>query len=143
MYAFYKGAPFLSYLNPYASQFNYATALAKSWLYPLINQVISKPDLATIALLLVIILVSLKILDMLWQSVKFWLKMAWRVAFYGGLAALGLWFWTRGPEGVAEDVQYLSQTFSKEHQYWLEQERSSTRMARQRPAYGRAGDRRY
>lgn len=68
--------------------------------------------------------------------------MAWRIAFYGGLAALGLWFWTRGPEGVADDVQYWSRTFNKEHQYWLDQERAA-KMARQKPTYGRAANRWY
>ncbi|QIX01935.1 hypothetical protein AMS68_007452 [Peltaster fructicola] len=139
VYAYNQGGPyasyikpFLSYLIPYVGTINYVTGLLKAWVFPLITQATSKPDLATLALLLVIVLVSLKILDLLWQSVKFWIKMVWRVVFYGGMAAVGLWFWTRGPEGVVEDVQHWTRTFDKEHQYWLKQDQR----ARQKSPYG-------
>lgn len=108
---------------PYARQAFGAMSTIKSYLVPLIDQISQKPDLATIALLLIIVLVSLKILDMLYQTILFWARLAWRVVFWGGLAALGLWMYTRGPDGVAEDMQYWFDTWSGEYQKFKDQER--------------------
>ncbi|EMD01256.1 hypothetical protein BAUCODRAFT_144802 [Baudoinia panamericana UAMH 10762] len=127
-------AAFITY-SPYLYRFYNAASTIKSWLLPLIDQVIRKPDLATIALLLVIVILSLKVLDMLWQTVVFWFKMARRLLFWGVLAALGLWMWTRGPEGVWEDVQYWSEAWGKEYGYWKEQEKVA-RLAAQGRNYG-------
>ncbi|KAF2430600.1 hypothetical protein EJ08DRAFT_239079 [Tothia fuscella] len=64
----------------------------------------TSPSLATVALLLIIFLISLKILDMLWRAVVFWVKLATRIVFWGGIAVLGCWVYVRGVEGVVEDV---------------------------------------
>jgi len=116
--------------TPYLWPFYNALNTVKSWILPIIDQISHKPDLATIALLLVIVLVSLKILDMLWQTVIFWFKLAKRILFWGGLAALGLWLWSRGPEGMMQDVQYWQEAWSSEYGYWKEQEKMA-RMSRQ------------
>ncbi|CAK4031212.1 hypothetical protein D0868_16314 [Lecanosticta acicola] len=110
-------------IPPYARQVLSAASTLKSWLIPVVDQLSQKPDLATIALLLVIVLVSLKILDMLWQTILFWVRMIWKLVFWGGLVALALWMYTRGPDGVAADIQYWQQNWNKEYQYWKEQER--------------------
>jgi hypothetical protein len=60
---------------------------------------------------------------MLLQSVLFWLRMARRLAFWAGIAALSLWLYNRGPEGAVEDVQQLADTWTGEYQHWKEQER--------------------
>lgn len=138
MYLFHSNNPLLSYFNPYANQIGWVTSMIRSWLLPLIDQVTRKPDLATIALLLIIVLVSLKILDMLWQTVKFWLRLARRIVLFAGLAALALWLWSRGPDGVMDDIGYWVRMWNTEHQYWLDKERAA-KMARQKPAYGRQG----
>lgn len=108
---------------PYARQVFGIISTLKSYLIPIIDQLSQKPDLATIALLLIIVLVSLKILDMLYQTVMFWIRLVWRVVFWGGLAALALWMYTRGPDGVAEDMQYLFETWNGEYQNFKDQER--------------------
>ncbi|RMZ23527.1 hypothetical protein D0859_12442 [Hortaea werneckii] len=115
---------------PYLYRLYSVAGTAKSWLLPLIDQVSQKPDLATIALLLIIVLVSLKILDMLWKTLLFWMRFVRRLVLWGGIAALGLWFWSRGPDGVLEDVQYWQGQWSHEYGYWKEEERVA-RLARQ------------
>lgn len=113
---------------PYARQaYGYISTL-RSYLLPIIDQVSRKPDLATIALLLVILFISLKLLNMLWQTFMFWFRMARRVLFYGGLIALGLWMYSRGPDGVQEDIQYWVQTWTQERDYWRERERVARAM---------------
>ncbi|KAK3720404.1 hypothetical protein LTR37_003816 [Vermiconidia calcicola] len=114
--------------GPYARQAYSYISTIKSYLLPLIDQVSRKPDLATIALLLVILFVSLKILNMLWQTVMFWVRTVRGILFYGGLVALGLWMYTRGPEGVAADVQYWWSVWNQEHVYWRERERAARMM---------------
>ncbi len=111
--------------TPYARQAYSYISLARSYILPLIDQVSRKPDLATIALLLVILFVSLKILNMLWRTVMFWITMARRVIFWGGLVVLGLWMYTRGPEGVQEDVGYWINVWTNEKDYWMEKERAA------------------
>ncbi|KAK4508434.1 hypothetical protein PRZ48_002172 [Zasmidium cellare] len=108
---------------PYARQAFSAISTIKSYLVPLIDQISQKPDLATIALLLIIVLVSLKLLDMLYQTVMFWARLAWRVVFWGGLVGLALWMYTRGPDGVADDMQYWFETWNGEYQKFKDQER--------------------
>ena len=113
----------LTYSNPYLSQFYTILTYVRTYLGLLISRVSTNPDLATIALLLIILFVSLKILDILWQSFLFWLRLARKVVFWGGLAALGVWMYTRGPEGMVEDVGYWTAVWSDEYGYWRERER--------------------
>ena len=120
----------LSAYGPYARQLYSVISTIKSYLYTLIDQVSKKPDLATIALLLIIVFISLKILNMLWQTVVFWVRLAARIVFWGGLVALAVWMYSRGPEGVMEDVGYWYSVWNDEHAYWREREKAA-RMARQ------------
>ncbi|KXL46261.1 hypothetical protein M433DRAFT_153769 [Acidomyces richmondensis BFW] len=83
----------------------------------------SKPDLATLALILIIIFVSLRILDMLWQTVKFWVRMIGRLAFWGIVLGVAVWMWTRGAEGVMEDVGFWAEKWEEEYEGWKERER--------------------
>lgn len=117
--------------SPYISKLYTAVSVLKSYLYPLVDQATRKPDLATIALLLIIILASLKILDILWQTVKFWFRLARRLLLWGGLAALALWVYNRGPDGMADDLRYWQGQWGKEYVYWKERERVARMMARQ------------
>jgi len=50
----------------------------------------------------------MKVLDMLYRAVLFWINLALRLAFWGGVVALGTWVYTRGPEGFVDDVQGLT-----------------------------------
>lgn len=121
---------------PYARQAFSAISTIKSYIVPLVDQISQKPDLATIALLLIIVLVSLKILDMLYQTVLFWARLVRRVVFWGGLAALALWMYTRGPDGVVDDVQYWFETWNGEYQKFKDQERVA-RLMHQKAGAGR------
>lgn len=131
-------------LSPYLRQALYYTTTLTTYLHayllPLITSLTQKPDLATIALLLVIFFISLKILNMLWQAVMFWVRLASRVVFWGGAVVIGFWLYTRGPEGVVEDCGYWVRAWGQEYQYWKEQEEGA-RMARgrQQPFAGKGG----
>ncbi|KAK1068766.1 hypothetical protein LTR74_005424 [Friedmanniomyces endolithicus] len=108
--------------TPYLSTLTSALILAKSWLLHLIDTVSHKPDLATLALLLVIVLVSLKIVDMLWQTLLFWVRLVRRLLFWGGAVGLAVWLWSRGPAGVVEDVGYWVGAWRMEYAGWKERE---------------------
>ena len=127
---FFSSHENLQTYGPYARQAYGYISTFKSYLFPLIDQVSKKPDLATIALLLVILFVSLKILNMLYQTFIFWLKTGVRILFWGSLAALGVWMYNRGPDGVLEDMQYWYDVWNQEHVYWKEREKVA-RMTRQ------------
>jgi len=69
----------------------------------------------SIALLLVILFVSLKLLDMAWRAMVFWFNLAAKIVFWGSMVILVTWIWTRGPEGFMDDVQDLVAFWSKEY----------------------------
>ena len=79
---------------------------------PLLNKLVTQPDVATILALLAIFFISLKILDMMYRAVIFWVNLALRLLFWGGILVMGLWVWNRGPEGFVEDLQGLGE-------YWV------------------------
>ncbi|EMD61754.1 hypothetical protein GGP41_004335 [Bipolaris sorokiniana] len=81
-------------------------------LSPLLNKLITQPDVASIVALLFIFFISLKILDMMYRAVVFWINLAFRLAFWGGILVVGLWVWNRGPEGFVDDVSGLIE-------YWM------------------------
>jgi hypothetical protein len=116
--------------SPYLYRLYNGFSIIKSYVLPLIDQVSRKPDLATIALLLIIVLVSLKILDMLWQTLLFWFRLARRILFWGGLAALALWMWNRGPDGMMEDITYWQGVWSSEYRQLKDRE-DIAKLARQ------------
>lgn len=120
----------------YVRQFLGLVNTARGYISPLIEQVAHKPDLATVALLLVILLVSLKLVNMVYQTVLFWLRMVRRVVIWGGMASIAIWLYSRGPEGAAADLQYWYQTWTGEYQRWKDQERVA-RLLNQQGGQGR------
>lgn len=129
--------------NAAISSYGYARQLftifntARGYIAPFVQQVIQKPDLATVALLLIILFVSLKLVNMLYQSVLWWFRMAWNFVFWGGLAALAMWMYTRGPEGAAADMQYWYAMWTGEYQRWKDQERVARLLNQQQGRQGR------
>lgn len=97
------------------------TSTIRSYLLPLLDQITKKPDLASIVLLLIILFLSLRILNMLWRAVMFWVRLAYRVVFWGGLVMAGLWIYSRGVDGAVEDVGYWTGIWTKEYEYWKDQ----------------------
>lgn len=113
-----------SYLRPFTT----ILSTTKAYLLPLINHVVQKPDLASIALVLVILFLSLKLFNMLWQAVMFWVRLATRLAFWGGGLLVVLWLVNRGVDGAMEDVEYWSRIWKGEYSYWKTQAESTKLM---------------
>lgn len=100
----------------------------RSYVIPLVDHVRQKPDLASIVLVLIILFLSLKLLNMLWQAVMFWVRLATRIAFWSGAIVLLLWVFNRGVDGVVEDVGYWTRIWNGEYQYWKDQTQSAKAM---------------
>ncbi|GAB7338550.1 hypothetical protein MBLNU457_5298t1 [Dothideomycetes sp. NU457] len=101
--------------------YSYARLLQRNvetYLIPLINRATQQPDIASIVLLLILLFISLKILNILFNTVMFWVRLAIKMVFYGSILGLGTWVYARGPEGVVEDCQSLAQTWRGEYVYW-------------------------
>ncbi|OAL50645.1 hypothetical protein IQ07DRAFT_587303 [Pyrenochaeta sp. DS3sAY3a] len=88
------------------------TRTLQTHLSPILTRIVTQPDVASILALLAILFISLKILDMMYRAVMFWVTMALRLVFWGAILALGFWIWNRGPDGFVEDVQDLGE-------YWV------------------------
>ncbi|KAF2094554.1 hypothetical protein NA57DRAFT_80355 [Rhizodiscina lignyota] len=94
-----------------------------SILSSLLSHIQQSPDIASIALLLILLFISLKIVNLLFRTIMFWVDLFFKIAFYGGLAALGLWVWSRGIDGVEEDLSNLVGMWSAEYRFWKEREK--------------------
>jgi hypothetical protein len=67
----------------------------------------STPDLVSVLLLLVILVVSLKVLDYVRRVIMFWVMLAVRVVFYGSVVALGCYVYSVGLEKAGRDLGWL------------------------------------
>ena len=71
--------------------------------------------------MLVILYISLKLVNMLVQSVLFWVRLTFRITFWGGLVVLAFWLSQRGVDGAAEDVGYWYRMWKGELDYYKSQ----------------------
>ncbi|RYN61251.1 hypothetical protein AA0118_g5986 [Alternaria tenuissima] len=90
-------------------------------LSPLLNKLITQPDVASILALLAIFFISLKILDMMYRAVIFWVNLALRLVFWGGILVVGFWVYNRGPEGFVEDVQGLVECWLGQYEMYSQE----------------------
>lgn len=67
-------------------------------------------------MLLVIFFISMKILDMMYRAVLFWVKLVFRLAVLGAIMVLGLWMYNRGVDGFIEDVQALGEKWAGDYE---------------------------
>lgn len=65
------------------------------------------PDLISIALLAIILLISLKILDYARRVVMFWVLLVFRLVFWGSVLALALYVWRVGIENTGRDLGWV------------------------------------
>lgn len=86
-----------------------------------LQRLTSSPDLASIALLLVIAFVSLKLLGLLWRTVVFWVGLAARALFWAGLVVGGLYVANRGVDGAVEDARHWAEAWAGEYRGLREQ----------------------
>lgn len=92
------------------------TRTLQTHLSPLVTRLITQPDVATILALLAIFFVSLKILDMMYRAVMFWVNMVLRLVLWGSVVVLGLWVWNRGLDGFVDDVSGLMEYWGGEYE---------------------------
>jgi hypothetical protein len=85
-------------------------------LSPLITRLITQPDVATILALVAILFISLKVLDMMYRAVMFWVNMVLRLVFWGSILLLGFWVWNRGVDGFVDDISGLLQHWTGEYE---------------------------
>ncbi|CAI6247749.1 unnamed protein product [Periconia digitata] len=122
---------------------------AQTHLSPLLIRVTTQPDVASLLALVVLLFVSLKILDMAYRAVMFWVRLVFRLVLWGTLAAMALWIWNRGADGFVQDVQNLGSHWwgeyerfkdeAKDWQSFQEQEVRKQAGRKQGAAYGQQG----
>lgn len=65
------------------------------------------PDLISVLLLAIILLISLKILDYARRMVVFWVTLAFRLVFWGSVLGLGWYVWRVGVENAGRDLGWV------------------------------------
>ncbi|KAL8745738.1 MAG: hypothetical protein Q9190_002146 [Brigantiaea leucoxantha] len=111
--------PYAAYLRPlrralYLSQSYFYRYLFPT-LYPfyvlshrLVASLLTEtPSLATLALLAVVLVLSLKLLDMLRRTIIYWISVALQLTMWAAVALLGLYVYQRGVEQSLEDLGWL------------------------------------
>lgn len=111
--------PYEAYLGPlrrylFLSQsYFYRFAFPYLWpAYKLANKALrmlsaDAPDMTTLALLAIMLLVSLKVLNMVRKTIVYWISMAMRLTMWGLVAAVGVYVWQRGVEQSMEDLGWV------------------------------------
>jgi hypothetical protein len=121
----------IGFLSSYcATPLSYILNL-RALVLPLINRLVNKPDLASIALLLIILWLSMKILGIVYNAVMFWVVLIARIVFWGSLIVGGIYVWNRGPDGVIEDISTAYGIWMGEYDYWKKQYKASEDLRRQ------------
>jgi len=103
-YAYFAHRHMGPYIYPYYSYLRPLYNLTSSTLNSALNET---PSLSTLALLALLLLFSLKALDMLRRTVMYWFGFAMRMGMWGAVAIVGVYVWQRGVEGSAEDLGVL------------------------------------
>ena len=82
----------------------------------------SNPDLTTIVLLLIILVLSLKMLDMLVRTVMWWIRLVTRLIFWTAVLGTGYWLWQRGFDGAVKDFEAWRHIWAQNYEYYQRQE---------------------
>lgn len=93
-----------TYLEPYLIQPLSTLLVATTNL----SSTTAMPDLLSILLLAVILLVSLKILDYTRRMVMFWVSLAVRLVFWGVILGVGWYVYTVGVERAGREVGWVA-----------------------------------
>ncbi|KAF1968627.1 hypothetical protein BU23DRAFT_583147 [Bimuria novae-zelandiae CBS 107.79] len=116
---------------------------AYSHFSPLLTQVITQPDIASVLALVAILWFSLQIFGMLYRSVMFWVRLVWTLAKYALIIGVSLWIWNRGADGAIEDARGAAEFWTGEYQRfkgeakaWKGAEEAQIRMQAQQRGYG-------
>lgn len=113
-----KQSDFQDYLShaSYLSTLYSIAMRSKAFVMAVVNEIsTTSPSLTSLALLLIVLFLSLRILGMLWRAFIFWVNLAIKTVFGLGLAFIAVWIFTRGPDGFAEDVQDVASYWLKEY----------------------------
>ncbi|KAL8824658.1 MAG: hypothetical protein Q9191_004905 [Dirinaria sp. TL-2023a] len=118
---YYK--PYSTYVRPLQRYILLAQSYFYShffpYLYPIVRLTSSAlqslltdtPSIFTLAVLAMVLIVSLKLLDMLRRTIIYWISVAIRLALWASIAGLGIYMYNRGVEQTVEDIGWVMGMF--------------------------------
>ena len=139
--------PYASYLRPLQRSIllvqSYFYTYFFPYIYPLVrlssralqSLLTDTPSLFTLAILAIVLIISLKVLDILRRTIVYWISVAIRLALWGAVAGMGIYVYNRGVDQTVEDIGWVMGLFAG-----LEEE---GQRVGQRRAAGRKGQARY
>ncbi|KAI4283076.1 MAG: hypothetical protein L6R38_002429 [Xanthoria sp. 2 TBL-2021] len=116
--------PYATYIHPLRRALlltqSYFYQYAFPTLYPfyaltlrLFSSVLTEqPSLASLALLAILLLVSLKLMDILRRTIISWIAFAIRMMMYASVMLVGVWVYQRGVEQSLEDLGWIIGLFA-------------------------------
>ncbi|KAF2264525.1 hypothetical protein CC78DRAFT_568229 [Lojkania enalia] len=88
----------------------------QAYLAPLLTRITTQPDIASLLVLAALLFLSLKLLDMAYRAVMFWVKLVFKLVLWGAIMFVSLWIYRRGFDGFVEDVEELAHFWSEEYE---------------------------
>ncbi|MCJ1475910.1 hypothetical protein MMC13_004574 [Lambiella insularis] len=112
-------APYEPYIRPYKRYIFVAQSYAYKYIFPtlwplyrltsfFLSRLLSDtPDLATLAVLAIVLFLSLKVLDILRRQIMYWMSLALRLLLWASVGLIGFYVYQRGGEQSLEDLGWI------------------------------------
>ncbi|KAL8939027.1 MAG: hypothetical protein Q9211_002933 [Gyalolechia sp. 1 TL-2023] len=111
--------PYVAYIRPLQHALLIAESYFYRYLFPTLYPILAlstrifraalteQPSLLSLALLALLLVISLKVLDMVRRTVIYWISIAIRLVMYVGMVIVGMWVYQRGLDQSLEDLGWL------------------------------------
>jgi len=114
------------YLRPIRSALSTLQSRTYTLLFPYLNRALlllqSSPNLISVGLLVLFLLIALQILNFVRRIMMWWIRVMWWVTVVSVLALVVSAVWQRGPERVGREVwewgNHLSDVWWREYRRW-------------------------
>jgi hypothetical protein len=132
----------LPYLLPLLRQFYTLQHRFYTQLYPVLLPYLNtlflwaheSPAIISVGALILFLLITMQIMNFFRRMMMFWVRIMWRIAFWGGLVAVGSVVYQRGLERTVNDAVHWGEQLAEV--WWREYEGYSRAS---QPDYGRSG----
>lgn len=75
-------------------------------------------DLTTLILATTVLLISLQVISVLRRALIIWIRSILWIVRWTVVIGGCLWLWSRGFQGVSNDIEWMLQIWSREYGYW-------------------------
>lgn len=94
------------------------TQLITKVMTPLLARLIANPDIASILLLVVLLVVGIQVVGIAYRAIMWWIRLAFKLTLLAVILVAGAWISSRGLEGTAADIDMAGRMVTREYRRW-------------------------